>query len=321
MFSTLVTTSIAVLITTSPGGNITSNCSAVALFSYAGQEYRKTFTQSNRTFSFAPRLPRDVVIHQRYKEKGAGLGSAAWDGSVVLADVLAQSRVDCLDIASLVRGRRVLEIGAGVGLVATVALLLNASAVVATDGDAAVLPLIRKNYEANGVGGSGATAEVLRWGKAETRAAAVRLGWSEPFDIILLADVVYEADGKKASAAAGVVRSTEEEESGVAATGDAAEHSTASAASTTSSTPNAHSTLQIHGSGHAFRALAETLVELADRNADVFLSYKRRYGRERAFFTQIAKYFKKRRLPRRCLHPDFRSSGIDVFHLKRRRSE
>lgn len=290
-------------------GSATSNCSAVAIFSFAGQEFRKTFDVANRTFNF--QRVGAVVIHQAYKEGGAGLGSAAWDGSVVLADFLAQTRPDCSDAAALIRGHRVLEIGAGVGLVSTVAALLNASAVVATDGDAALLPLIRQNFASNIPNATlhRSSAQLLRWGRAETQAATRRLGGWEPFDVLLLADVVYEADGKKAAKAAGVVASSPAVT--VMSTGAAAAEANASNATL----------LQIHGPGHAFRALLETLVVLteAEANVDIFLSYKRRYGRERAFFRAAASHFKKKRVPRRCLHPDFRTSGIDVFHLKRRR--
>ena len=313
--------SVVTLVSVAAAAETISNCSAVAIFSFAGQEFRKTFDVANRTFGFQPRIERDVVIHQAYKEGGAGLGSAAWDGSVVLADFLAQLRPDCPDAAALIRGHRVLEIGAGVGLVSTVAGLLNASTVVATDGDAALLPLIRQNFASNVPNATlnRSSATLLRWGRVETQDAVRTAGW-EPFDVLLLADVVYEADGKKAAKAAGVVASSPAVTAEATAAAAAAAATAGGAAARGMNASNA-TLLQIHGPGHAFRALLETLLVLTDAEADVdiFLSYKRRYGRERAFFRAAASHFKKKRVPRRCLHPDFRTSGIDIFHLKRRR--
>ena len=48
---------------------------------------------------------REFVFHQQYREAGMGVGSALWDGSVILSEYLMR---EC-DI----RGKRVLVVGAG----------------------------------------------------------------------------------------------------------------------------------------------------------------------------------------------------------------
>ena len=46
-------------------------------------------------------------------------------------------------------GKNVLEIGAGTGLVSAVMSMLGAKEVIATDGDALLLPLLKKNIQKN----------------------------------------------------------------------------------------------------------------------------------------------------------------------------
>ena len=56
-----------------------------------------------------------------------GVGSALWDGSVILSEYLMR---EC-DI----RGKRVLVVGAGLGLEAMAAAIAGAAEVLCTDGD------------------------------------------------------------------------------------------------------------------------------------------------------------------------------------------
>ena len=46
-------------------------------------------------------------------------------------------------------GKNVLEIGAGIGLVSAVISMLGAKEIIATDGDALLLPLLKKNIRKN----------------------------------------------------------------------------------------------------------------------------------------------------------------------------
>ena len=64
-----------------------------------------------------------------------------WDAGLVLAQYIA-------DNAELIRGKRVLELGSGTGLVGLAALQLGAAAVTLTDMQP-LLPLLRSNLHAN----------------------------------------------------------------------------------------------------------------------------------------------------------------------------
>ena len=46
-------------------------------------------------------------------------------------------------------GKNVLEIGAGIGLVSVVMSMLGAKEIISTDGDALLLPLLKKNIRKN----------------------------------------------------------------------------------------------------------------------------------------------------------------------------
>jgi len=70
------------------------------------------------------------------------LGSVVWDGSFVMSHFL-QRRGCAVNVTNL----RVLEVGAGTGLVSMTAMRLGAATVVATDGDDLVLSLLQENLE------------------------------------------------------------------------------------------------------------------------------------------------------------------------------
>ncbi|BFZ54367.1 Protein-lysine N-methyltransferase efm6 [Savitreella phatthalungensis] len=109
-----------------------------------------------------------------------GTGGLLWPAAERLASYLCQQgRKD----ASIFKGKRVLELGAGTGLVG-IALLLaglidqtTGASYTASDLEA-VLPLIQRNYEVNGVIGH---VLGLPWG---TRPKS-------EYDVVLLADCVY----------------------------------------------------------------------------------------------------------------------------------
>ena len=90
-----------------------------------------------------------------------------WPAAAALADALPD-----------VSGRRVVELGCGLGLVSLVAAARGGD-VTATDWSVDAIELLRRNADRNGVR---LRAEVRDW----------REPWSERFDVALAADVLYE---------------------------------------------------------------------------------------------------------------------------------
>jgi len=83
------------------------------------------------------------------------------------------------------RGRRVVELGCGLGVPSLAAGRQGASAL-ATDSDAEALDLVQRNARANGI-----ELETLPVDWSEPRALIERA----PFDLVLAADVLYERPG------------------------------------------------------------------------------------------------------------------------------
>lgn len=104
-----------------------------------------------------------------------------WPGGTAMGALL-------LERPELVSSRRVLEIGAGLGIGAVCAALAGAASVLATDHEDQSLRFTAHNAAENGVG---------------ERVRTARLDWTEPtaedllrerFDVVVAADVLYEND-------------------------------------------------------------------------------------------------------------------------------
>lgn len=110
-------------------------------------------------------------------------GLALWAGAQRLAEYLEQN-------SSIIHQKRVLELGAGVGLPGLVAHRLGASHVHLTDGDAKVLENLRQNV---GINKLQDTADVkvsqLIWGKQPTQQQNQLL--MQQYDVILASDLFY----------------------------------------------------------------------------------------------------------------------------------
>ncbi|KAG6609855.1 protein N-lysine methyltransferase METTL21A [Phytophthora cinnamomi] len=125
-------------------------------------------------------------------------GHCVWDAALLLADYLqtkaAQSTggVDGGDRFQF-RGKKVVELGAGVGLVGMALAVLGAQ-VVLTD-QAYALPLLAKNVDVNfrDKGSINApTVEKCQWG--ETFESGGRLAtWTKSTDVVVFSDVLYHA--------------------------------------------------------------------------------------------------------------------------------
>jgi predicted nicotinamide N-methyase len=96
----------------------------------------------------------------------------AWPGGQALARYI-------LDQASVVLGRRVLDLGAGSGLAAIAAAKAGAYEILANDIDALALAAMRLNAEANAVA-------------FETTSADLLAGDLGSFDVVLVGDLFYE---------------------------------------------------------------------------------------------------------------------------------
>lgn len=116
-------------------------------------------------------LGDDVDLHQRASEvfaiETAPYWAFCWGSGQALARYV-------LDRPELVRGRHVVDFGAGCGVAAIAALLAGARAATAVDIDPLALAACRKNAELNGV------------------ALAVLRELPEDYDVLLASDVLYE---------------------------------------------------------------------------------------------------------------------------------
>lgn len=111
-------------------------------------------------------------------------GLVLWDSAILLADVLAEGVVE-------LRDRRVLEVGAGVGLAGLAARRLGA-AVTQTDHAPEALAVARENCARNGL--AGIRYRLVDWHDWEG-APAPDLG---SFDVVIGSDVLYARESHEA---------------------------------------------------------------------------------------------------------------------------
>ncbi|MCZ2814085.1 MULTISPECIES: class I SAM-dependent methyltransferase [unclassified Modestobacter] len=121
-----------------------------------------------------------VALWEAMETEGGGAGedppfwAAAWPGGQALARHV-------LDHPELVAGRRVLDLGAGSGLVAVAAVLAGASGVLASDVDPYSHAAVGLNAEVNGVTGIDVVGDVL-----DEELPAI--------DVVLAGDVCYDRE-------------------------------------------------------------------------------------------------------------------------------
>ncbi|MCZ2820622.1 50S ribosomal protein L11 methyltransferase [Modestobacter sp. VKM Ac-2977] len=121
-----------------------------------------------------------VALWEAMETEGGGAGedppfwAAAWPGGQALARHV-------LDHPELVAGRRVLDLGAGSGLVAVAAVLAGASGVLASDVDPYSHAAVGLNAEVNGVTGIEVVGDVL-----DEELPAI--------DVVLAGDVCYDRE-------------------------------------------------------------------------------------------------------------------------------
>ncbi|XP_060067340.1 protein N-lysine methyltransferase METTL21A-like [Ylistrum balloti] len=130
------------------------------------------FHKTSRTFSFAG---KELVIKQEWKT--LGIAAVVWDAAIVLCEYLEKN-------VELVNGKKVIELGAGSGIVGIVAALLGGKVTI-TDLDVA-LEYINEVVEENLRDKPGLDVQVkgLDWTKDWSK-------FSADYDIVLGADIIY----------------------------------------------------------------------------------------------------------------------------------
>ena len=122
---------------------------------------------------------------ERFRDALYGAGDVVWPASIALARLVSHC-------PSLVAGKRVLEIGAGLGLVGNAAAKAGAAEVLMVDLDADVLQLARRSIPENiPEDPSLANVQTLDWDDVPDDWPADR------FDVVLAADVLYDDDAAR----------------------------------------------------------------------------------------------------------------------------
>jgi predicted nicotinamide N-methyase len=115
-----------------------------------------------------PSSPEDLIDEKEFeRDEFLPYWAELWPASLALAEALPE-----------VRGLRVVELGCGLGVPSLVAAARGADTT-ATDWADDAIELLRRNAARNGIA---LRAEVRDW----------RAPWSERFDLVLAADVLYE---------------------------------------------------------------------------------------------------------------------------------
>ncbi|KAF4042582.1 Lysine methyltransferase [Phytophthora infestans] len=115
-------------------------------------------------------------------------GTRLWTGSHFLSRYLWRH-------PELVRGKRVLELGAGTGICSIVSSKLGAVKCLATDGDEEVVELLAKNVQVNEAEDV-VTARSLFWGDEPSAQTLLKEfpGALTDVDVVLAGDVLYKSD-------------------------------------------------------------------------------------------------------------------------------
>ncbi|OWZ23119.1 Protein N-lysine methyltransferase METTL21A isoform X1 [Phytophthora megakarya] len=115
-------------------------------------------------------------------------GHCVWDAALLLADYL---QTQASDNTIKFHGKKVVELGAGVGLVGMTLAVLGAR-VVLTDQEYA-LPLLRKNVAVNFENKAVVpTVEECQWGES-CKTEGLLATWKKNTDVVVFSDVLYHA--------------------------------------------------------------------------------------------------------------------------------
>mmetsp|Transcript_12115 Transcript_12115/g.16492 ORF Transcript_12115/g.16492 Transcript_12115/m.16492 type:complete len:252 (+) Transcript_12115:37-792(+) len=119
-----------------------------------------------------------IKISEDYKQDT--LGSTIWSSAIILCCMISQ--LDYFPYGSF-KGKRVLDLGSGTGVMGLALALLGAKEVVLADNESSLIQVMRENIELNGV---------------SDRVRAVLFDWTldpqvlgSPFDIVVACDCIY----------------------------------------------------------------------------------------------------------------------------------
>jgi len=144
----------------------------MALVIYAGDKPKllEGLAQKSRT-----EVIGDHSIELSQSFESDGVAGFVWDAAVVLSKYLSLKR-------DIVEGKKVLELGAGTGLVGIVCHKLGAKTVLSTD-HSDVIHVTEGNFQLNKIDKE--CVSPLNWGEDISRFSAI------DFDVIIGADIIY----------------------------------------------------------------------------------------------------------------------------------
>ncbi|RYO97617.1 hypothetical protein DL765_011112 [Monosporascus sp. GIB2] len=152
--------------------------------------------ENGRLDQDAPSEPTVTLLERRYLISGSRVtGFRTWEGSLHLASYLLTETGK-----GLVKGKGILELGAGTGLLSILcAKHLQARHVTTTDGDDSVVEALKKNIVLNGLrSNQHVVARTLNWGD-DLEATWVKQDCkARPYDVVIGADITYDKVAIKA---------------------------------------------------------------------------------------------------------------------------
>jgi predicted nicotinamide N-methyase len=146
-----------------------------------------TYTPLAQTSSISDKEPELKLLENRAVISGAGTtGLRTWEAALHLSSYLLSSP----ELIASVKGKKVIELGAGTGLLSILcASHLEAAHVTATDGDEGVVQALHENAAFNDVKDA-MDIGVLWWGRALKGSWMFEKDPSVSCDLVLGADVV-----------------------------------------------------------------------------------------------------------------------------------
>ncbi|RYP44302.1 hypothetical protein DL768_009221 [Monosporascus sp. mg162] len=151
---------------------------------------RSSLSRNGRVNQDVQSEPTVTLLERRYLISGSRItGFRTWEGSLHLASYLLTETGK-----ELVKGKEVLELGAGTGFLSILcAKHLQASHVTTTDGDEGVVGALKENIVLNGLrSDQHVVARTLRWGDDLEATWVKEDCMARPYDLVIGADITYD---------------------------------------------------------------------------------------------------------------------------------